>query len=64
MADKRRDVGSTHQEPSQCTQKTPVTLVHLFGEKVIRVGDVVVRCVDLGGLEDVVVLRVLFMLNP
>eukprot|EP00975_Prorocentrum_lima_P002760 610181-Prorocentrum_lima.AAC.1 len=33
MADERRDVGSTHEEPGQCTQKTPM---HLFSAGVVR----------------------------
>eukprot|EP00975_Prorocentrum_lima_P032125 6746741-Prorocentrum_lima.AAC.1 len=34
-ADKRRDVGSTQEEPSQCTQEAPIELVHFLGAEVV-----------------------------
>eukprot|EP00975_Prorocentrum_lima_P039641 8329717-Prorocentrum_lima.AAC.1 len=72
MADKRRDVGSTHEWPRRGTQQTPATLMHLSSARVVRVGDVDVLCVDLATLKNVVVLvcvdmtaaRVSCMLTP
>eukprot|EP00975_Prorocentrum_lima_P024840 5217174-Prorocentrum_lima.AAC.1 len=45
VADKRRNVGPTHDEPNQCTQKASAALVHLFSAKALGV-DVNMLCVD------------------
>eukprot|EP00975_Prorocentrum_lima_P011687 2486179-Prorocentrum_lima.AAC.1 len=52
MTDGRHDVGSTHEEPSQCTQEAAIARVHLFGAEVVWVGDDDVLCVNLAKLKN------------